>query len=113
MIRTLCFLVAVCCCIGLISGSYTAILDTGDDVTFTEEVLLGDPAVLDGRVAAFGVCYGEHLLWDFTYRFGEADSHETEVLFSQQPFTEYVQDTQDVLSIYAHSGWGASSSGVM
>jgi hypothetical protein len=113
MIRTLCFLVAVCCCIGLISGSYSAILDTGDEVTFTEEVLLGDPGVLDGRVAEFGVCYGRNLVWDFTYRFGAEDSHETEVLFSQQPFTEGVQDAQDVLSVYAHSGWGASSTGGM
>ena len=113
MIRTLCFLVAVCCCIGLISGSYTAILDSGNDVTFTEEVLLGDPSVLDGRVAAFGVCYGEHLLWDFTYRFGEADHCETSVRFSQEAIHEYIPNAQQPLNVYEQSGWGANTTGGM
>ena len=113
MIRTLCFLVAVCCCIGLISGSYTAILDTGDDVTFTEEVLLGDPSVLDGRVAEFGVCYGEHLFWDFTCRFGAEDSYETSVSFSQKGIHEYILNAYQPLNVYGHSGWGASTTGDM
>lgn len=111
MIRTLSFLLAICCCIGLISGTYSAIAETGDDVTFREEVLFGDPAVMDGRTAKFGVNYGEHLLWQFEYRFGPEDSHDTNVIFSQTAIPESVYEPHEVLSIYAHSGWGASTSG--
>lgn len=111
MIRVLAFLIAVGCCIGLISGSYRAISDTGDDVTFTETVRFGDPSVMDGRIARFGVRCGDHMLWDFTYRFAAGDSHDTEFVFSQNWIPESSLHDAEVLSVYAHTGVGMSTSG--
>ena len=111
MIRVLAFVISICCCIGLISGTYTAISNMQNDVTFTETVHLGDPAVLDGRRASFALRCGEHMLWETEYHFGPQDSHRTEFSFSQEEIPEADLQTSQVLSVYQHSGWGMSTNG--
>lgn len=111
MIRVLAFLLAVGCCIGLMAGTYTAISDTGDEVSFTEKVHYGDPSVMDGRTVRFGVDCGDHMRWRFDYRFGPEDSHDTEFLFSQDNLSVFSPQETAVLEVYVHSGAGMSSSG--
>lgn len=111
MIRVLAFLLSVVCCAGLICGTYTAIADTGDEVSFRETVHFGDPAVMDGRRVRFGVDCGDHMRWRFEYRFGPEDSHDTEFLFSQNSLYSAIRWETDALEVYVHSGTAMSVSG--
>lgn len=111
MIRVIAFVIALSCCVGLISWTHNALTDAGDDLVFTEEVLYGDGAVLDGRVISSSIECGNHMTWYVTAAFGEEDRFDTEFVFTQEK-----RETEDwydwnTFEVYATNGWGASTSG--
>lgn len=111
MIRVIAFVIALSCCIGLISGTHNALTDAGDDLIFTEEVLYGDGAVLDGRVICSSIECGDHMTWNTTYTFGEEDRFDTEFVFTQEKRTTETAQNWNTFEVYATNGFGASTTG--
>ena len=66
MKRLIPFVLAVCCAVGLISGSVTALTEQSDDLVFREVVKYGGPEALAGRVIHSGIQSGEHMEWQTT-----------------------------------------------
>lgn len=113
MRRVLAFLVAVIGCIALIGGAYTHIGGYGEELTFPEDVMYGDPSVMDGTDLSLKLRCGNHMFWDVEYHFGETDTWETEFTFSQKSIPETTNYEEAPLSVYTHTGWGISGTTFM
>lgn len=111
MIRVIAFVIALACCVGLISGTHNALTDAGDDLVFTEEVLFGDPSVLDGRVISSSIECGDHMTWNTTCTFGPEDYFDTEFVFTQAKRMTDSTNNRNELEVYTTAGFGASTSG--
>lgn len=111
MIRLIAFVLALCCCAGLVWGTASALEEQSDDLRYTLRTYLGDPQVLDGRVMTASIQCGDHMRWDTTFTFGEEQWYDTRFHFSQERLEEdWVVEYAD-LEAYSVTGFGASTTG--
>lgn len=113
MKRLIPFALAICCAIGLILGSVTALTEQSDELVFTEVVRYGDPEALAGRTIESGIQSGEHMEWRTVYTFAGENTYDTEFIFTQK-----VEHSSDVtnranMEVYTTNGMGGSASGNM
>lgn len=109
MRRTIAFLLAVCCCAGLIWGCAEVLMAQSDDLRYTLTTHQGDSSVLDGRKITAAIQCGDHLRWDAEFAFGEEDWFDTRFLFSQEELREDRIVEYANFQVYSVSGFGASS----
>ena len=113
MKRLIPFVLAVCCAVGLISGSVTALTEQSDDLVFREVVKYGDPEALAGRVIHSGIQSGEHMEWRTTYNFASENTYDTEFVFTQKVEREQEEISRTYMEVYTTNGMGVSTSGDM
>ena len=111
MKRLIPFVIVLCCALGLILGSVSALTDCSNDLVFTEIVHYGDPAVLDGRVIESGIQCGDHMEWHTAYRFGQEDVYDTEFVFTQNVGWDGAAPSGSQFEIYTYGGFSSSSTG--
>lgn len=113
MKRLIPFVLAICCAVGLISGSVTALTEQSDDLVFTEVVKYGDPEALAGRVIQSGIQSGEHMEWRTTYNFYGENTYDTEFVFTQKVEREQEEISRTYMEVYTTGGMGGSTTGAM
>ena len=113
MKRLIPFVLAVCCAVGLISGSVTALTEQSDDLVFTEIVKYGDPEAMAGRVIHSGIKSGEHMEWRTTYNFAGENTYDTDFVFTQKVEREQEEISRAYMEVYTTGGMGGSTTGAM
>ena len=80
MRRTLALLLILLLAAGSLGYVHAKLWQVEDNVTVREEVLTGDPGLMDGWTVSIPYAAGNHLRWDLTYTFGPES--RTEAPFS-------------------------------
>ena len=113
MKRLIPFVLALCCAVGLISGSVTALTGQSDDLVFTEIVKYGDPEALAGRTIESGIQSGDHMEWRTVYTFAGENRYDTEFLFTQKVERDTDEGRRAYMDVYTTGGMGGSTTGDM
>ena len=75
---------------GVIGYAFASINSTCDELTFTEETLLGDPACANGLIAEYYLNYQRHGLWKNHVSFDNGLSDcSSEFSFSRRTVEDY------------------------
>lgn len=113
MKRLIPFVIVLCCAVGLISGSVTALTEQSDDLVFTEIVKYGDPEALAGRTIESGIQSGDHMEWRTVYSFAGENRYDTEFLFTQKVERSTDEGRRAYMDVYTTGGMGGSTTGDM
>ncbi len=113
MKRLISFVLAICCAVGLILGSVSALKDSSGALQFTEIVKYGDPAALDGRVIETGIQSGDHMKWKTAYHFTGENRYDTAFQLIQKVDHNTDTGNRAYMEAYTTGGMGGSTSGEM
>lgn len=91
MRRLLVIFFAVLVLAGVLMGTVSAVVDSpADQITYTENVLLGDPSSAEGVTVSARYDYMDHLVWFSDHRPAEGESTDTDFRYytSHTPFSD-------------------------
>lgn len=113
MKRLIPFVIVLCCAVGLLLGSVSALTESADDLVFTEVVRWGDPEALAGRTIESGIQSGDHMEWRTVYTFAGENTYDTEFLFTQKVERSSDEGRRAYMEVYTTNGMGGSTTGEM
>ena len=110
MKKLLCFVLVLVLALGGLGYAAGRLNAMENQITYEQQVVVGDPAVLSGKTAHIIHTGGDHLRWDTAYSFGSEPTYRTEFTLSQKkPVREFAD--WERMDLRAYQGGGRFSQG--